>query len=297
MAGGTKYHAHFVPDEDLTADLYETACERLNAAGVCAVRDFQFRAAGTRVAAQSEILDAPALSGIWRGCAFHACRARRRAGEAVRFSSPDSLEEYVAGAPPKKIAVSPAPRSRKPSFWDLRLTRGVDLKKVAADFGEPALRALTARRFRNAWSWDCWNARAMWIRLTARGRLLSNEVFERFIAAVNEFGHSLSRKRSDVGTDFGWRFAAASTNSVSTTSEGQDFRGRIGREARPDSTHCVSLPAVTFPLETRCVLIQDVPRTISRTETHLGFPTERRATAAEEKRARIRRARDRCPTS
>ena len=35
MAGGTKYHAHFVPDEELTADFYEAACQRLNAAGVC----------------------------------------------------------------------------------------------------------------------------------------------------------------------------------------------------------------------------------------------------------------------
>jgi len=34
IAGGTKYHAHFVPDDDLTADFYETACERLNAAGI-----------------------------------------------------------------------------------------------------------------------------------------------------------------------------------------------------------------------------------------------------------------------
>src|SRR5690348_7993506 len=34
MAGGQKYHAHFVPDEDLTADLYEIACDRLNAAGI-----------------------------------------------------------------------------------------------------------------------------------------------------------------------------------------------------------------------------------------------------------------------
>src|SRR5579864_3634133 len=30
IAGGTKYHAHFVPDEDLTADLYTRACERLD---------------------------------------------------------------------------------------------------------------------------------------------------------------------------------------------------------------------------------------------------------------------------
>src|SRR5215470_15526566 len=34
LAGGQRYHAHFVPDEDLTADLYEIACERLNAAGI-----------------------------------------------------------------------------------------------------------------------------------------------------------------------------------------------------------------------------------------------------------------------
>ena len=35
MAGGTKYHAHFAPNDELTADFYEAACERLNAAGVC----------------------------------------------------------------------------------------------------------------------------------------------------------------------------------------------------------------------------------------------------------------------
>jgi oxygen-independent coproporphyrinogen-3 oxidase len=34
IAGGTRYHAHFVPDEDVTADLYETACRRLDSAGV-----------------------------------------------------------------------------------------------------------------------------------------------------------------------------------------------------------------------------------------------------------------------
>ena len=34
LAGGQKYHAHFVADEDLTADFYEIACERLNEAGI-----------------------------------------------------------------------------------------------------------------------------------------------------------------------------------------------------------------------------------------------------------------------
>jgi len=30
IAGGTRYHAHFVPHEDATADFYQQACERLN---------------------------------------------------------------------------------------------------------------------------------------------------------------------------------------------------------------------------------------------------------------------------
>src|SRR5438445_3212500 len=34
IGGGRKYHAHFVPDEDLTADMYEIACERLNGTGI-----------------------------------------------------------------------------------------------------------------------------------------------------------------------------------------------------------------------------------------------------------------------
>src|SRR5271154_1259829 len=34
LAGGTRYHAHFVPDEDAIADFYKTACDRLNAAGI-----------------------------------------------------------------------------------------------------------------------------------------------------------------------------------------------------------------------------------------------------------------------
>src|SRR5438067_204859 len=31
IAGGKRYHAHFVPNEDLTADVYEVACDRVSA--------------------------------------------------------------------------------------------------------------------------------------------------------------------------------------------------------------------------------------------------------------------------
>src|SRR5579862_1133752 len=34
IAGGTRYHAHFVPDEDAVADFYAMACESLDASGI-----------------------------------------------------------------------------------------------------------------------------------------------------------------------------------------------------------------------------------------------------------------------
>src|SRR5271165_4391395 len=34
IAGGTRYHAHFVPDDEATADYYSQACDTLDAAGV-----------------------------------------------------------------------------------------------------------------------------------------------------------------------------------------------------------------------------------------------------------------------
>ncbi len=34
IAGGARYHAHFVPDDDATADFYQQACDMLDAAGI-----------------------------------------------------------------------------------------------------------------------------------------------------------------------------------------------------------------------------------------------------------------------
>src|SRR5580658_3542909 len=34
IAGGARYHAHFVPNDDATADFYQLACETLTAAGI-----------------------------------------------------------------------------------------------------------------------------------------------------------------------------------------------------------------------------------------------------------------------
>src|SRR5215468_5978494 len=77
IAGGTKYHAHSVPDEELTADLYEAACEGLNAAGIAQYEISNF-ARGLCLAAQSEVLETAAVSRLRRGCSFDAALVGRQ---------------------------------------------------------------------------------------------------------------------------------------------------------------------------------------------------------------------------
>jgi oxygen-independent coproporphyrinogen-3 oxidase len=66
----------------------------------------------------------------------------------------------------------------------LRLTEGVDLNKVAAGFSEPLVQIFSGTIL------DCVALGLLErdgnvIRLTRRGRLLSNEVFERFIGTAD----------------------------------------------------------------------------------------------------------------
>jgi oxygen-independent coproporphyrinogen-3 oxidase len=91
------------------------------------------------------------------------------------------LEKYVAGSPLQSTVVSHASAFEECFFLGLRLNRGVDLREVSAIFGRqvvnhvsPAICELINDGLlqRDA---DC-------IRLTPRGRLLSNEVFQSFLA-------------------------------------------------------------------------------------------------------------------
>ena len=105
--------------------------------------------------------------------------------EAVRFSRPDALEAFVAGSPPNRTEVSPAAALEETFFLGLRLNCGIDLHKVAAEFGEDAIaefRETIADFVRTG----LMESQGDVIRLSQKGRLLSNEVFERFLFATDE---------------------------------------------------------------------------------------------------------------
>jgi oxygen-independent coproporphyrinogen III oxidase len=179
MAGGTKYHAHFVPDEELTADFYETACQRLQAAGVRQYEISNFARAGRESRHNLKYWTRQPYMGF--GVDAHSMLLNSSdEGAAERFASPDSLEEYVAGAPPGKTAVSAQAALEETFFLGLRLNKGVDLKKTKNEFGEAGIEGL-ADTISGLVTSGLLDREGEVIRLTPRGRLLSNEVFEKFL--------------------------------------------------------------------------------------------------------------------
>ena len=182
MAGGTRYHAHFVPDEDLTADMYEMACERLNAAGVRQYEISNFARSGHESRHNLKYWTRQPYIGF--GVDAHSMlTCSRGVNEAVRFCSPEGLEEYIAGAPLKNMPVSPKAALEELFFLGLRLTKGINLKKAAADFGEAEVQTFS-NTILECVELELLERDGDVIRLNERGRLLSNEAFERFILGV-----------------------------------------------------------------------------------------------------------------
>jgi oxygen-independent coproporphyrinogen III oxidase len=180
IAGGTKYHAHFVPDEDATADFYLMACERLEAAGVRQYEISNFARPGFESRHNLKYWTRQPYLGF--GVDAHSMLpGSGKERDAVRFASPDSLEAYVGGGPLNRFEVSAAAAIEETFFLGLRLNGGVDLRQVSAESGEDAVVHLgeTIADLRRI---GLMEKHGDIVRLTARGRLLSNEVFERFIS-------------------------------------------------------------------------------------------------------------------
>lgn len=180
IAGGQLYHAHFVPDEDLTAEMYETACQRLNAAGVQQYEISNFARDGFDSKHNLKYWTRQPYLGF--GVDAHSMLYSKIGEGAVRFSNSDSLEKYVAGAARERTAVSPESALQEAFFLGLRLNCGVDLQHLADEFGKDSVSAYSESisELTAAGLLEKQDGR---IRLTPRGRLLSNEVFERFISA------------------------------------------------------------------------------------------------------------------
>jgi oxygen-independent coproporphyrinogen-3 oxidase len=181
LAGGTRYHAHFVPDEEAMADFYLAACERLNTSGIAQYEISNFAREGFESRHNLKYWTRKPYFGF--GVDAHSMlRSHGSEIEAVRFAPPDSLERYMSASELQRTQVSRQAALEESFFLGLRLTQGTNLRELAATFGEEAVenvRAEIAELVASGLMERCGD----FIRLTSQGRLLSNEVFEKFIAA------------------------------------------------------------------------------------------------------------------
>jgi len=191
MAGGTRYHAHFVPDEEATADFYLAACDQLEAAGIAQYEISNFARAGSESRHNLKYWTRqPYLGfGVDAHSMLRSSAAVESESEAVRFSAPDALEKYIAASPSQTTAISRANALEECFFLGLRLNLGVNLREIAASFGEKTLEYLSPV-ITELISDGLLHRTGDSVSLTARGRLLSNEVFQAFLAPVPLSGKS-----------------------------------------------------------------------------------------------------------
>ena len=181
LASGARYHAASVPDEELTAALYGEACVCLPAAGISQYEISNFARPGAESTHNLKYWTRRPYLGFGLDAhSFLPAANGEEAMEAVRWATTDSLEPYLAGAPPARTAVSRAAAREECFFLGLRLNRGVELRAVERQYGDTPKLRQTVSELQELKLLD-YDREYERIRLTPQGRLLANEVFQRFL--------------------------------------------------------------------------------------------------------------------
>lgn len=183
IAGGTRYHAHFVPDDDQTAEFYIEACEALNESGISQYEISNFAREGKQSRHNLKYWKREPYIGF--GVDAHSMLPAHFGStcEAVRFATTDSLDAYLVNAPLSRTLVDARSADEEEFFLGLRLNRGVNLLALKQSRGIDSV-----ERYREEIAELCNDGllelEGEFLRLTSRGRLLSNTVFSRFIRDV-----------------------------------------------------------------------------------------------------------------
>ena len=159
MALGKRYGAPDIPSDDLIADFYEIAVERLARAGVPRYEISNFARPG---------FESRHNLKYWRREPYLGFGADAHSFDGQwRWQNPESIQDYVRGSKPERTLSDPAGEH---FFLGLRLSKGIE-----GDWS--AFRPAIERLIRDG----LLEADETVLRLTNRGVLLSNEVFTEFV--------------------------------------------------------------------------------------------------------------------
>ena len=184
LAGGVRYHAHLVPDDDAIADAYELAWERLAAAGRPGYEISNFAQPGAESRHNLKYWTRRPYLGF--GVDAHSFV---ETPTPVRYANPDTLTAYCEplrqGRLPRGAAAPVSARAAAEEFLflGLRLARGLSREAIAAAAAPVAGYAEWLEpRFQAQLAAGLIEEHEGRIALTPRGRLLSNRVFAEFLA-------------------------------------------------------------------------------------------------------------------
>jgi oxygen-independent coproporphyrinogen-3 oxidase len=162
LLGGVRYGAADVPSDDETADFYELAVDRLAALGIARYEISNFARPGSESRHNLKYWTLQPYVGF--GADAHSFDG------IMRRRNPESIEEYLAGDSLPAEAGDPA---HERFFVGLRLSAGIRPSREEWErFAQPI------RRFVDDGLLESADGS---LRLTSRGVMLSNEVFQEFL--------------------------------------------------------------------------------------------------------------------
>jgi len=187
-----KFGASDVPGDDAIAEWYAAACEGLEAGGVMQyeISNFARKSHASRHNVKYWRREPYVGFGLDAHSMLRACPHGPKAGEgAVRWANTDELSRYeglrfeVQGSRfegPEVEWIGMEKGFEEAMFLGLRMNVGVDLEELRAEFGEGLTRGAVAA-LTDVEQAGLVEREGSRVRLTARGRMVSNEVFSRLL--------------------------------------------------------------------------------------------------------------------
>jgi oxygen-independent coproporphyrinogen-3 oxidase len=193
LNGGARYRAGLVPNDDAIARMYERAIERLEAAGLRQYEISNFSLPGFESRHNLRYWERRPYFGVGLDASSMlkcdptlAAKTRTPRGwgtqdSVLRATTTDDLQAYLSGTGTLEVSlVGPAQQHEEAWFLGLRTNAGVDVAGLRAEFSdellEPALEIAARLAEDGLLVFDGERAR-----LSARGRMISNDVFQEFL--------------------------------------------------------------------------------------------------------------------
>ncbi len=182
LAGGARYSAGLIPSDDTIARMYEEAVLAYAKAGLEQYEISNFARPGMESRHNLRYWQRRPYLGLGLD-ASSMLRSSEAGEEAIlRSTTTDDLDAFLSGegVGPETSWLGPVQQLEEAWFLGLRCNAGVSIAGLQAEFGRQAVEPSLAVARRLAQD-DLLHVEQNRVRLTDRGRLLSNDVFAEFL--------------------------------------------------------------------------------------------------------------------